>query len=229
MRHSTTKTYTVKRSILKYGDRIFGTLTRAERKFAADMTYGMLAAGSCLLTRIVDELHEETKKINAVERLGLHLKDGIQESSRKRYLEVIREWMPEEPVVLVDDSDVVKPEGYKFESLGIVRDGSESTDKKNIYKKGYHVTEAVALTRSKQPVSIFSQIHSSAEKDYISANAVTFEAIREGIELFGKATFVMDRGYDDNKIFLMLDDLEQYYVIRLLCHKADFKAQGTLP
>lgn len=215
MRHSTTKTYTVKRSILKYGDRIFGTLTRAERKFAADMTYGMLAAGSCLLTRIVDELHEETKKINAVERLGLHLKDGIQESSRKRYLEVIREWMPEEPVVLVDDSDVVKPEGYKFESLGIVRDGSESTDKKNIYKKGYHVTEAVALTRSKQPVSIFSQIHSSAEKDYISANAVTFEAIREGIELFGKATFVMDRGYDDNKIFLMLDDLEQYYVIRL--------------
>lgn len=215
MKHSTTKTYTVKRSILKFVERIFKPLTRPERKFAADMTYGMLASGSCLLTRIVDELHEEAKKVNAVERLSIHLKEGVAESARERHLKLIREWVPEEPVVLVDDSDVVKPEGYKFESLGIVRDGSESTDKKNVYKKGYHVTEAVALTRSKQPVSIFSRIHSSAEKDYVSANAITFEAIREGTELFGKATFVMDRGYDDNKMFLMLDDLKQHYVIRL--------------
>ena len=215
MKHSTTKTYTVKRSILKFGERIFEPLTRPERKFAADMTYGMLASGSCLLTRIVDELHEEAKKVNAVERLGIHLKEGIPESAQERYLKLIREWVPEEPVVLVDDSDVVKPEGYKFESLGIVRDGSESTDKKNVYKKGYHVTEAVALTRSKHPVSIFSRIHSSAEKGYVSVNAITAEAIREGTELFGKATFVMDRGYDDNKMFLMLDDLKQHYVIRL--------------
>ena len=33
--------------------------------------------------------------------------------------------------------------------------------------------------------------------------------------LFGKATFVMDRGYDDNKMFLKLESLEQDYVIRL--------------
>lgn len=34
-------------------------------------------------------------------------------------------------------------------------------------------------------------------------------------ELFGKAIFVMDRGYDDNKMFLKLDSMEQEYVIRL--------------
>lgn len=33
--------------------------------------------------------------------------------------------------------------------------------------------------------------------------------------LFGKATFCMDRGYDDNKMFLKLDALNQDYVIRL--------------
>ena len=128
---------------------------------------------------------------------------------------MVREWVEEKPVVLIDDSDVVKPEGYKFEALGIVRDGSESTDKKSVYKKGYHVTEAVAITRSKQPVSIFSRIHSSSEKDYISANTVTFEAIEQSVKLLGKATFVMDRGYDDNKMFLKMDDLRQDYVIRL--------------
>lgn len=65
-----------------------------------------------------------------------------------------------------------KPDGYKFEALGIVRDGSESTSTKNVYKKGYHVTEACVLTTSNHPVSIFSRIHSSAEKNYKSANAI---------------------------------------------------------
>lgn len=117
--------------------------------------------------------------------------------------------------MLIDDSDVVKPEGKKFEALGIVRDGSESTEKKSVFKKGYHVTEAVALMRNRQPVSIFSRIHSSAEKDYVLANAVTFDAIERGAKLFGKATFVMDRGYDDNKMFNKLEALKQDYVIRL--------------
>ena len=31
----------------------------------------------------------------------------------------------------------------------------------------------------------------------------------------GKATFAMDRGYDDNKMFLKLDELKQDYVICL--------------
>ena len=39
--------------------------------------------------------------------------------------------------------------------------------------------------------------------------------MERGKALFGKATFVMDRGYDDNKMFLKLDELEQDYVIRL--------------
>ena len=38
------------------------------------MTYGMIAAGSCLLTDVVDQLHENTKKVNSVERLTRTLK-----------------------------------------------------------------------------------------------------------------------------------------------------------
>lgn len=33
--------------------------------------------------------------------------------------------------------------------------------------------------------------------------------------LFGGATFIMDRRYDDNKMFLKLDSMRQDYVIRL--------------
>ncbi len=121
-----------------YNTRVFGCMKRSDQKFAADMTYGMLVGRSCLLTCIEDELHEETKKVNAVERLARHLKEGIPEDGLLRYRSMVREWVEEKPVVLIDDSDVVKPDGYKFESLGIVRDGSESTEKKSVYKKGYH-------------------------------------------------------------------------------------------
>ena len=105
---------------------------------------------------------------------------GTPAKAAASYLQMIKTLVPSEPVIHIDDSDVVKPNGYKFESLGIVRDGSESTSTKNVYKKGYHVTEACALTTSNHPVSIFSRIHSSSEKDYKSANTITFDAINQG-------------------------------------------------
>ena len=150
-----------------------------------------------------------------MDRLSRHLDKGVPAQATSSYLQQIKKWVPSEPVIHIDDSDVVKPDGYKFESLGIVRDGSESTPAKNVYKKGYHVTEACVLTAGNHPVSIFSKVHSSAEKDYKSANTVTFDAIKQGAALFGKATFCMDRGYDDNKMFLKLDAFNQEYVIRL--------------
>ena len=71
------------------------------------------------------------------------------------------------------------------------------------------------MTKDNHPVSIYSKIHSSKEKTFTSVNSVTFDAMERGKAMFGKATFVMDRGYDDNKMFLKLDELKQDYVIRL--------------
>lgn len=211
----TSNTYQMKREILSFSNKISKNLPKPEKKFMADMNYGILASGSCLLTDIVDQLHEPSRKINIVDRLSKHLAKGTSEDVLRSYLAQVKKWCPEHPVVHIDDSDVVKPDGYKFESLGWVCDGSESTATKNIYKKGYHVTEATVLTNSNHPVSIFSEIHSSEEKNFTSINTVTFSAMDRAAALFGKATFVMDRGYDDNKMFLKLDSLHQDYVIRL--------------
>ena len=215
MLNSTSITYQLKREILNFSGKISRHLPKPEKKFSADMTYGILAAKSCLLTDIVDQLHEDSKKVNSVERLTRHLNKGVPLPALKSYLTVIRRWVPDEPVIHIDDSDVVKPDGHRFEALGLVRDGSKSTDTKNVYEKGYHVTEACVLTNNNHPVSIFSQIHSSREKAFTSINDITFSAMERSAALFGKATFVMDRGYDDNKMFLKLDDLKQDYVIRL--------------
>lgn len=219
MTNFTSNTYQLKRKIVTFSNKISKHLSKPERKFTADISYGMLASGSCLLTDVVDQLHESSKKINIVDRLSRHLETGTPANAALSYLQTIKKWVPSKPVIHMDDSDVVKPMGSKFESLGIVRDGSESTRTKNGYKKGYHVTEACVLTTSNHPVSFYSRIHSSAEKDYKSANAVTFHAMEQGAALFGHATFVMDRGYDDNKMFLKMDELEQDYVIRLKANR----------
>ena len=222
MANFTSNTYQMKREILTFSKKISRHLSKPDIKFTADMTYGILASGSCLLTDIVDQLHESSKKVNSVERLTRHLNKGTPSKSLNSYLSLIRKWVPDDPVIHIDDSDIVKADGCKFEALGTVRDGSKSTNTKNVYEKGYHVTEACVLTKSAHPVSFFSKIHSSMEKNFTSTNDVTFSAMKRGADLFGHATFVMDRGYDDNKMFLKLDELKQDYVIRLTSKRSLF-------
>ena len=59
--------------ILTFSNKISRKLPKPEKKFIADMNYGILASNSCLLTDIVDQLHEHSKKINSVDRLSRHL------------------------------------------------------------------------------------------------------------------------------------------------------------
>ena len=63
MLNSTTNTYTLKREILTFSKKISKHLSKPDRKFTADMTYGILASQSCLLADIVDQLHENSKKL----------------------------------------------------------------------------------------------------------------------------------------------------------------------
>ena len=222
MTNSTSKTYILKREILNFSNKLSKKLSKPDKKFSADITYGILTSNSCILTDITDALHEKSKKINVVDRLSKHLNKGIKTPYVNMYLNMIRKWVPDEPVIHIDDSDITKPDGYKFENLCLVRDGSKSSVKKNVCEKGYHVTEACVITKSNHPVSIFSKIHSSNESEFTSINNVTFEAMNRGKAMFKKATFVMDRGYDDNKMFLKLDELQQDYVIRLTSRRKLF-------
>ena len=71
----------------------------------------------------------------------------------------------------------------------------------------------------KQPISIFSKIHSSTQKDFISNNSVTYEGLDRVVSLLNernlKGIFVNDRGYDNNDIFNYYFSKRQYFVIRL--------------
>ena len=81
MANFTSNTYQMKRKILNFSNKISKTLPKPGKKFTADMVYGMLAGGSCLLTDIVDQLHEPSKKINVVDRLSMHLAEGTPQKA----------------------------------------------------------------------------------------------------------------------------------------------------
>ena len=216
MDNFTTNTYEMKREIRNFSQKICKNSSKPVNKFVTDMLYGILKSKDILLSSIAGALNESNKKGNVIDRLSNNLTLDLDNVNRN-YCDLVMENLGENPVFLIDDSDVIKPLGQKFEDLGIVRDGSS---KNKSYEKGYHYTEIVGITQNmKQPISIFSKIHSSTSKDYVSANAVTFEGIDKVVNLLNnqnkKGIFVNDRGYDSNAIFNYYFDKKQYFIVRL--------------
>lgn len=217
MMNYTTNTGVLKREIFKFTEKISAGTARPFHKFAADLCYGTMASKSCLISKVAQALQEDTRKINTIERLTRHLSEEIPETVRDNYLNVTKQYLPENVVVHVDDSDVVKPCGKAFEGISRVRDGSKSTQAKSVMGNGYYVTEATAITCSSHPVSIFSEVWSAQSPEFTSGGQFEYtkKAVFTCVAKLGHAIFVMDRGYDDNDVFRLLDKQKQDYVIRL--------------
>ena len=148
----------MKRDIINFSKKISDGCDKPESKFIMDMIYGISKSKDILLSSIADALDKKIKKAYTIDRLSDNLTNDLSASVDNNYCNLVMNSLGENPVFLIDDSDIIKPLGEKFEDLGIVRDGSSRN--KN-YEKGYHHTEIVGLTKNmKQPISIFSKIHS---------------------------------------------------------------------
>ena len=217
MNNFTKNTYQMKRDIVNFSNKLCKNSDKPETKFVTDMIYGISKSKNILLSSIAEALNEDTKKAYTINRLSDNLVSDLSASIDDNYNNLVMDALGDTPVFLVDDSDIVKPLGEKFEDLGIVRDGSS---RKKSFEKGYHHTEIVGLTKNmKQPISIFSKIHSSTQKDFISNNSATYEGLNKVVSLLEarnlKGIFVNDRGYDSNDIFNYYFSKKQYFVIRL--------------
>lgn len=114
MADSPSTTYRLKRKILAFINKVSRSLSKPEQKFIADMIYGILTFQSCLLTDISGKLHETVYKANTAKRLSSHLSAGTPASAVASYLHTVKKLIPLDPVVLIDESDVVKPVGRQF-------------------------------------------------------------------------------------------------------------------
>jgi hypothetical protein len=141
----------LKREILTFCNKLSARLGRVKIKFLSDMIYGMITSRSVILSDVADALKELVKKKNTLDRLSRQLSCGIIPKVHRDYLNTIKPLIPDEPVVLVDDTDIVKPYGRKFDSLGTVKDASAM---KASFEKGYRCTEMTTLSNAdSQPIS----------------------------------------------------------------------------
>ncbi len=111
MSYSTTRVYKMKRAIYNFSRKISAGQDRPTQKFTADMCYGILASGSCVLSKIAHELQEDTQKINTIDRLSRHLSRGTPALGELNYCNELLDMVPEDVVIHIDDSDITKPSG----------------------------------------------------------------------------------------------------------------------
>ena len=78
------------------------------------MIYGISKSKNILLSSIADALNEDIKKINVIERLSDNLALDLGENIDINYSNMAMDILGEEPVFLLDDSDIVKPKGTKI-------------------------------------------------------------------------------------------------------------------
>ena len=217
MNNYTMEVYETKREILNFSKKISEGLNKKERKFIFDMQYGLSKSKNCLISEISRALNENIKLKNTVERLCDNLQALSEKSVRvikDNYLNKIKDYFPEEPICIFDDSDIAKRYGKKFEDLDRIIDASDP-DKKIV--NGYHICEAVVLGKNeKQPISVYSEIYSCKSKDFISKNKYTIDSIDTAIKVLNrKSNMIFDRGYDDNRLIEYIDQSGNHFVIRM--------------
>lgn len=219
MSYFTTDLYETKRDIISFSSNLSQGLSKTDSKFVMDMQYGLAASQSVLITDIARVLREDIKLINVVDRLCNRLydiSDDAMNRIKSNYYDQVVKVLPKEPLVLLDDSEIVKSRGSKFEDLCMVRDASAV---KETTLPGYYVCEATVVTeKEKQPLSLYSKIYSSKSKGFISKNEETLKSIRKVKEIIPeKCTFVADRGYDANVYFdyFLSESCNDDFVIRL--------------
>ena len=211
---NSTEIYQTKRSLLTFLEKLTKGLSKPRKKFYSDILYGMSKAQNTLLSDIARALEEKIDLQYTIKRLS---RNAAEENDLKQihrnYLNTLKTSIPDNPLVIVDESEIVKPYAEKMEDLALVRDAS-----KNMLEKGYPTLNfSMASPKTKHPLPLYNHLYSSKEEDFQSQNIEIAKGFNTVHTFLGKkkATFVMDRGYDRNTIYEYVQNIGHHFVTRL--------------
>ena len=210
------KNYTILENNLKdetanYIKNITLGLGKVDTHFITDMFVGMLKHNSVILSDIV----RQTGNINikkGVERLERNLDsfDNIENVLMSNYIQMVKPYINNRHLYFVDRGDIVKKDNTKFENKGFVLDGSDSHN----VKQGYQINEIATIDNDNQPISLVSELRSSKDNDYNSDNDLWISHMNYVHNIYGKGTFIMDRGYDGAILMEKVLEIGSDFIIR---------------
>lgn len=202
----------MKRKTVNFSRKVCKGISIPNFKFVSDMFYGMLEAQEVHLSKIARVLKENITLKKTIERLSRNLVN-FSESEKifNNYTNCIKEDMNERSIVIIDGSDLSKPNSLKLEKMCEIRDGSTGE-----ITQGYHVLEMVGLTsKHKMPVPLYTKLYSSKEEEYISEDNEVIKGLKYVSTKVSKNSIrAFDRGFDNNQYYEYLLKNNEKFVIR---------------
>ena len=188
-------------------------MKRPQEKFVHQMIYGILAGNKLHLSEIARALKESITLKKTIDRLSknLHAFDG-KDSVMHNYLGLVRQQVKDDyAVIIIDNSDIVKPASTKPEALSEIRDGSTGE-----ITQGYLTIEAAVLSeKGKMPLPVYERVFSAAEKGFISETHENLCCLQSLTENFSsRCVRTLDRGFDANEYYRYFLKHGERFVIR---------------
>lgn len=205
--------YEIKRDFTNFSLKISKGLKRPQEKFVHQMIYGILAGNKLHLSEIARSLKESITLKKTIDRLSknLHAFDG-KDSVMHNYLGLVRQQVKDDyAVIIIDNSDIVKPASTKLEALSEIRDGSTGE-----ITQGYLTIEAAVLSeKGKMPLPVYEKVFSAAEKGFISETHENLCCLQSLTENFSsRCVRTLDRGFDANEYYRYFLKHGERFVIR---------------
>lgn len=211
---NSTEMYQTKRNLRTFSNKLTQDLSKSRQKFYLDLLYGMSKSQHIFLSEIARSLNEETDLTYTIKRLSRNAaRDEDLHCVHHNYLNTLRTSIPDNPLVIVDESDIAKPYAEKMEALGQIHDGSKKT-----IEKGYTtINFALSTAKTKHPLPLYTHVCSAQEDGFESMNVEKAKGFNTINRLMDeqKCTFVMDRLYDSNDMFNYVHSLKHFFITRL--------------
>lgn len=212
MTHYTTLRKKVANDISDFAKKLSKGLSKPKSNLIFQIIWGVLTSGSCHLSKIARLLNETTSIKKIVDRLSRNLHGFCDHGLlTENYINMIKPYIKDTSVIIIDGSDITKPYSKKSECLCTVRDGSRGS-----YGQGYHTLGAVIVTKSGlAPTPVYDKIYSSTEDSFVSEDREVLDCLCFLSKHFSKSNVrVFDRGYDNHTYYAYLIAQQEKFVIR---------------
>lgn len=212
MNNYTTLIGELKREIVNFSKKVCKGKSKPVLKFVTDMFYGMLECQNVHLSNIARALKEKITLKKVIERLSRNLAE-LNEGQEifDNYVNNIKKEEKETGILVIDETEVAKPQSVSLEDMCEIRDGSTKE-----ITQGYFIIEMVALAKShKMPIPVYSKLYSSKEKEFVSSDNEIIEGLKYLSKNFSKGNVrVLDRGFDAKIYYEYFLENEENFVIR---------------
>src|SRR5699024_12395414 len=120
-------------NLLTFIEKLNNGISKQRNNFYSYYLYRMSKAKNTLFTDIARALEEKIDLQYTIKRLSHNAaEENDLKQIHRNYLNTLKTSIPDNPLVIVDESEIVKPYAEKMEDLALVRDAS-----KNVLEKGY--------------------------------------------------------------------------------------------